>query len=147
MTPVVLRSPEGRLRGAVLGCLGLGLLIGAVSSSPGSALLQVVVAVGCFVVAARMWRTRVVADDTGVTDVRLFRTRLLPWTALTGFDVNRPGGLYAGFCVRALDDDTEHDLLGVRAYSRLPVLDAYGELSRIAWTLEDLRQRHVPPRG
>lgn len=140
MTPVVLRSPEGWLRAAVVGCVGIGFVIAAVQNSVGAAAVQLVVAAGFLVVAARMSRMRVLADERGIVDVRLFRTVLVPWTGLTGFDVNRPGGLWAGLCVRALDNEREHDLLALRAYSRSAGLNEMGELHRCAWTLEEMRQ-------
>lgn len=121
----------------------VGVVLLLVSLDLGSALLLLAGAtvVG---VAWRSWFTYVLASADGVCNVGLLRTQRLRWEDIVGFDVARPGALWGGFCVRALlRDDTEHDLLSLRAYSRVASLTDYGELYRQAWALESRR----PERG
>ncbi len=135
MTPLVLRSAETPLRALGIALPGAGLAVFSLVSDAYGEL----VALPLLLLAFRMFRNRVIADEHGILDVRTFRSRLLPWDGITGFDVARPGGAWAGFCVRALEPEVEHDLLGLRAYSRRPSMRDHGELYRFAWALEELR--------
>jgi hypothetical protein len=83
-------------------------------------------------------RTCLVVTDEGVTDRRVVRTVRVPWREIAGFRVERPGGLWGGFCVAAVCRDGAHiDLLSTRAYSRVPSARHLDELQRICWTLEE----------
>jgi hypothetical protein len=82
-------------------------------------------------------RTRLVLSNGGLADHRIFRVIETPWQEITGFEVNRPQGLWGGLCVAAvLRDGTTADLLATRAYSRIPSARHVDELYRISWTLE-----------
>lgn len=147
MSPLVLRSPEASLRSGSVALLALLLAWGAATRDVVADVVLGVAAVALLPLALRMRANRVIADEHGLTDVRTFRRVHLPWTGLTGFDVARPGGLWAGFCVRALEAEDEHDLLGLRAYSRKWTVTDQGQLYRMAWALEDLRREHGTPDG
>ena len=83
-------------------------------------------------------RSCLIADDDGLADRRAIRTVRVPWRQVAGFRVERPGGIWGGFCVvAARRDGTQVDLLSARAYSRAPSSSHLDELLRLCWTLEE----------
>ena len=151
--PLSLASPERGYRVAFW--LALAVLFGVGAAWPGAALwplpilravypgvrvLLAVVALLALVTGRLSWRAWVIADSEGVLDVGPLRRRRLAWPAISGFDVDRPGGLWGGYCVRALREDGGHvDLLGLRAYVRVPSVRHFDELHRLAWLLDGVR--------
>ncbi|HSS89229.1 MAG TPA: PH domain-containing protein [Streptosporangiaceae bacterium] len=96
------------------------------------------VAAGLLGFAVPIMRTCLIANDEGLTDRRAIRTVRVPWSQITGFRVERPGGIWGGFCVvAARRDGTQADLLSTRAYSRAPSSSHLDELLRLCWTLEE----------
>jgi hypothetical protein len=93
--------------------------------------------------AALIMRTRLVVTTDGLTDHRIFRVIRIPWEEIAAFEIDRPKGLWGGFCVTAVcRNGTTIDLMSTRAYSRIPSARHIDELYRISWTLEqaaDLR--------
>jgi hypothetical protein len=99
---------------------------------------------GCLVAAGLLscvvpiMRSCLIANDEGLTDRRAIRTVRVPWSQIAGFSVERPGGIWGGFCVvAARRDGTQADLLSTRAYSRAPSSSHLDELLRLCWTLEE----------
>jgi hypothetical protein len=87
--------------------------------------------------AGRIMRTRLVVTNEGLADHRIFRVIRMSWEEITGFEINRPNGLWGGFCVVAVcRNGTTIDLMSTRAYSRIPSARHIDELYRISWTLE-----------
>jgi PH (Pleckstrin Homology) domain-containing protein len=83
-------------------------------------------------------RSCLIANDEGLADRRAIRTVRVPWRQIAGFSVERPGGIWGGFCVVAARwDGTRTDLLSTRAYSRAPSSSDLDELLRLCWTLEE----------
>ena len=65
-------------------------------------------------------------------------------SVIAGFEVDRPGALWGGFCVVAVcRDGSTIDLMATRAYSRVPSARHLDELRRICWTLEDAATKHA----
>lgn len=88
--------------------------------------------------AGPIMRTCLIVTDEAVVDRRALRTVRLPWQQIAGFDVERPGWLWGGFCIVAACKDGRHiDLLSTRAYTRAPSARHLDELQRLCWTLED----------
>lgn len=99
-----------------------------------------VLAAGLLAACWRITRTRLVADLLGLTDYRAFHTVRVGWDEIAGFEVDRPGGPWDGFCVRVLRHTGEPvDLLATRGYSLLPSGWGYDEVHRMMWTLQQLR--------
>jgi hypothetical protein len=96
------------------------------------------VAAGLLAFVIPIMRSCLIANDAGLTDRRAVRTVRVPWRQIAGFRVERPGGIWGGFCVVvARADGTQTDLLSTRAYSRAPSSDHLDELLRLCWTLEE----------
>lgn len=139
---MTLHSPERSWRAA--GCAVLAL--GAVWQFAVRAGTTAGVVLGCVLAAAllvsgwRISRTRLVADTQGLTDYRAFRVVRVSWREVAGFEVARPGGIWDGFCVRAVRHTGQPvDLLATRGYSLLPSGWGYDEVHRMMWTLQELR--------
>jgi hypothetical protein len=143
-TVVSLHSPERRWRVALCGLATLGAVLqlvvphrSALEDLAGVALAVVFVTLG--------WRsslTRTTADSGFLTDHRAFRTRQIEWPQVLDLVVGRPGGLWGGYCIRAvLRDGGELDLLSTRAYSLLPSRVNYDEIHRMIWTLQEARSK------
>lgn len=99
------------------------------------------VAVGVYL-AGRIMHTHLAVNDEGLADHRLFRVVRLPWPLIAGFEVDRPGGLWGGFCVVAIRrDGGRTDLMATRAYSRSPSAQHLDELQRICWNLEEIAMK------
>ncbi|HTX82122.1 MAG TPA: PH domain-containing protein [Streptosporangiaceae bacterium] len=144
-------SPERRWRAAaapliaaaiswiVSGSIHLGVRPGA---SPGLSLTARVIVICAAVaiglgISGLIMRTRLMVTSAGLTDHRIFRVIHVPWGEITGFEINRPSGLWGGFCVVAVcRGGTTVDLMATRAYSRIPSARHIDELYRISWTLE-----------
>jgi hypothetical protein len=111
-------------------------------ASPGLSLTaRVIVVCAAFaigvVLAGLVMRTRLVVTSEGLADHRIFRVIHIPWREITAFEINRPSGLWGGFCVVAVcRSGTTVDLMATRAYSRIPSARHIDELYRISWTLE-----------
>jgi hypothetical protein len=154
--PTCMSSPERRWRAAtapliagvigwiLAGSIHLGVRPGA---SPGLSLTARIIVVCSAVViglglAGLIMRTRLVITSQGLADHRIFRVIQIPWKEITGFEINRPGGLWGGFCVVAVcRNGTTIDLMSTRAYSRVPSARHMDELYRISWTLEQAAVR------
>jgi len=96
------------------------------------------VAAGLLAFVIPIMRSCLIANDEGLTDRRAIRTVRVPWRQIAGFRVQRPGGIWGGFCVVAVrTDGTQTDLLSTRAYSRAPSAGHLDELLRLCWTLEE----------
>lgn len=88
-------------------------------------------------------RACLIVSDDGLIDRRAVRTVRVPWHSIAGFSVQRPGGLWGGFCVAvSRKDGSRVDLLSTRAYTRAPSAHHLDDLQRLCWTLED---RLAPP--
>lgn len=86
-------------------------------------------------------RTHLEVDD-GLADRRLFKVVRLPWQAIVGFEVARPGSLWGGFCVVAIcGNGISVSLMATRTYSRVPSAQHLDELTRILWSLEQAAAR------
>lgn len=93
--------------------------------------------------AVLILRTHLTVDDEGPADHRLVRVIRVPWQLVAGFEVDRPGWLWGGFCVAVIcRDGSTMDLMSTRAYSRVPSAHHLDELTRIRWSLEDAAARH-----
>jgi hypothetical protein len=154
--PTSISSPERRWRAAaapliasaigwiVAASVHLGLRPG---TSPGLSLpARIIVICGAVAIglglAGLILRTRLVVTSAGLVDHRLFRVVEIPWDEIAGFEINRPGGPWGGFCVVATcRNGTTIDLLATRAYSRIPSIRHIDELYRISWTLEEAAVR------
>ena len=87
--------------------------------------------------AALIMRTHLEVTADGLADHRIFRVIRVPWEEIAAFEIDRPGGLWGGFCVTAVSrNGTTTDLMSTRAYSRIPSARHLDELYRISWTLE-----------
>jgi hypothetical protein len=96
------------------------------------------VAAGLLGFVIPIMRSCLIADDDGLADRRAIRTVRVPWRQVAEFRVERPGGIWGGFCVVAVrSDGTQVDLLSTRAYSRAPSSSHLDELLRLCWTLEE----------
>jgi Bacterial PH domain len=148
--PTSISSPERRWRAAaaplIAGLIGW-IVPGSIHLAvhPGTPGLSVTarVIVICAAVAVGLglagliMRTRLVVTSEGLGDHRIFRVIHIPWEEITGFEVNRPSGLWGGFCVVAVcRSGTTVGLMATRAYSRVPSARHIDELYRISWTLE-----------
>lgn len=104
---------------------------------------------GCVVGAALLtmvvltMRTSLTVTGDGLVDRRAVRTVRVPWPRLAGFRVQRPGGVWDGFCVvAACHDGTEVDLLSTRVYTRSPSGRHLEELEQTCQTLQGLLATH-----
>jgi hypothetical protein len=96
------------------------------------------VGAGSLCPAVLIIRSHLAVGDEGLTDRRAFRVVRLSWTEIAEFSVDRPGGLWGGFCVIATrPDGSTVDLLSTRAYSRIPPARHLDEVYRICWSLEE----------
>ena len=87
--------------------------------------------------AALIMRTHLEVATDGLADHRIFRVIRIPWEQIAAFEIERPQGLWGGFCVTAVSaNGTTTDLMATRAYSRIPSARHVDELYRISWTLE-----------
>jgi hypothetical protein len=78
----------------------------------------------------------------GLADYRMFRVVRVPWQQNSEFEVDRPQGIWGGFCISVIRrDGTTVDLMSTRAYSRVPSAWHLDELQRICWTLEEAAAR------
>lgn len=152
-------SPERRWRAVtaplVAGVLGwvialsfrLGYRPGAAPGLPLTVRLTVTglaVVIG-LILAGLIMRTHLEVDDEGLADRRLFKVVRLPWQAIVGFEVARPGSLWGGFCVAAIcGDGTSVSLMATRAYSRVPSAQHLDELTRIRRSLEEAAAKRQP---
>jgi len=94
-------------------------------------------AVGLYL-AVLIMRTHLAVGADGLADHRMFRVVRVPWQQIREFEVDRPGGIWGGFCITAVRrDGTTIDLMSTRAYSRVPSARHLDELQRICWTLEE----------
>jgi hypothetical protein len=133
-------SPERWWRAAaapvIAGWLGYGLSRSGAGLA-GMILCWLVVAAGLGL-AVLIARTHLTVTDEGLADHRLLRVVRVPWQRVAGFEVNRPGSVWGGFCVTvACRDGGRIDLLSTRAYSRIPSSRHLDEVHRICWTLEE----------
>jgi hypothetical protein len=151
-------SPERRWRATVVplvaGWIGWvisgSLRLGVHSRAPAEVPLTPRIIVTCLAVsigiglAVLILRTHLTVSDEGLADHRMFRVIRVPWQLIAGFEVDRPGCLWGGFCVAvACHDRSTIDLLSTRAYSRIPSAHHLDELTRIRWSLEDAAARHA----
>jgi len=138
------RAAAAPLLAAVIGWIladgwHLGLRPGA---SPGLPLAaRITVICGAFAiglgVAVLIMRTHLVVGTGGLADHRIFRVVRIPWEDIAAFEIDRPKGLWGGFCVTAvLRNGATVDLMSTRAYSRIPSGRHVDELYRISWTLD-----------
>jgi hypothetical protein len=149
--PICISSPERPWRAgaapliaAVIGwvlaaSVRLGVRPGTSPGLPLAARISVICTAAviglCF--AALIMRTRLEVAADGLADHRLFRVVRIPWDQLAAFEIDRPGGLWGGFCVTVTSrNGTTIDLMSTRAYSRIPSARHLDELYRISWTLE-----------
>jgi hypothetical protein len=87
--------------------------------------------------AVLIMRTRLLVTTEGLADHRMFRVIRIPWEQIAAFEIDRPKGLWGGFCVTVVSQNgTTIDLMSTRAYSRIPSAGHVDELYRISWTLE-----------
>ena len=94
--------------------------------------------------AVLIMRTHLTVSDQGLADHRMFRVVRVPWQLIAGFEVNRPGALWGGFCVAAAcRDGATIDLMSTRAYSRVPSARHLDELQRICWSLEEAAKQQA----
>jgi hypothetical protein len=94
--------------------------------------------------AVLIMRTHLTVSDKGLADHRMFRVVRVPWQLIAGFEVNRPGALWGGFCVTAAcRDGVTIDLMSTRAYSRVPSARHLDELQRICWSLEEAAKQQA----
>jgi Bacterial PH domain len=129
---------------AVIGwILAVSVRLGArPGTSPGLPLAARIVVICCAAgtglgFAVLIMRTRLVVADDGLADHRIFRVIRIPWEEIAAFEVDRPQGLWGGFCVTVVSrSGTTIDLMSTRAYSRIPSGEHVDELYRISWTLE-----------
>jgi hypothetical protein len=125
------------------GVLSDGLRLGfRPGASPGVPLVARVIVIGTAAViglgvAVLIMRTRLVVSSGGLADHRMLRVIRIPWEDIAAFEIDRPTGLWGGFCVTAvLRNGATIDLMSTRAYSRIPSGRHVDELYRISWTLE-----------
>jgi hypothetical protein len=160
--PTSISSPERRWRAAaaplIAGAIGwivswsihLGVRPGL---APGLSLTARIIVISAAVaiglsLAGLILRTRLEVTSAGLADHRIFRVIRLPWQEITGFEINRPSGLWGGFCVVAVcRNGTTVDLMSTRAYSRIPSARHIDELYRISWTLEEAAARGHEQKG
>ena len=96
-----------------------------------------VVGVALLNLALLTLRTSLTVTGDELIDRRAVRTVRVPWPRIAEFRVQRPGGLWDGFCVvAACHDGTEVDLLSTRVYSRSP---SGRHLEELAQTCQALR--------
>ena len=87
--------------------------------------------------AVLIMRTRLLVTTEGLADHRMFHVIRIPWEEIAAFEIDRPKGLWGGFCVTVVSQNgTTIDLMSTRAYSRIPSAGHVDELYRISWTLE-----------
>jgi hypothetical protein len=149
-------SPERRWRAGTAPLIAglIGWIVGSVrlarpAGPPAALPLTAHIIVTCVAIAIGVWlgarilRTCLSVSDDGLADHRLFRVVRVPWQRIAGFEVDRPGWLWGGFCVTAkCRDGRAVDLLSTRAYSRVPSAWHLDELQRILWTLDDAAAAH-----
>lgn len=140
MTGVRIASPERRVR-AIVAVLAAGWFAWSAfarSTSVAETIVGCVLATSLLGMAVLIMRSHLVIADDGLTDCRMIRVIRVRWEQVTEFGVERPGGLWGGFCVVVYrKDGTSVDLLSTRAYSRAPSERHLDELHRICWTLEE----------
>ncbi len=103
----------------------------------------IAVAVGLYL-AVLIMRSHLAVGVDGLADHRMFRVVRVPWQQISQFEVDRPGGIWGGFCITAVGrDGTTIDLMSTRAYSRVPSARHLDELQRICWTLEEAASKRV----
>jgi hypothetical protein len=101
------------------------------------------VGVGLLSLAVPIMRTCLIVTDEGLIDHRAVRTVRIGWQQIAEFRVERPGGLWDGFCVvAARRDGAQTDLLSTRVYTRAPSERHIDELHRICWALDELLATH-----
>ena len=94
--------------------------------------------------AALQLRSHLSVTAIGVADYRMFRVVRLPWRDIAHFQVQRPAGLRAGFCITALcHGGARVDLLSTQVYSRVPSARHLDELHRICGILEEAGRNRV----
>ena len=81
----------------VAGWLGYGLSRSG-AGVVGIILCWLVVAAG-LCLAVLVMRTHLTVSDMGLADHRIFRVVRVPWRQIAGFEVNRPGSVWGGYCV------------------------------------------------
>jgi hypothetical protein len=155
-------SPERRWRAAAAPLIAgvIGWILAASihlavrpGASPGLSLAARVIVVCAALaigvgLAGLIMRTRLVVTSEGLADHRIFRVIHIPWEEITGFEVNRPSGMWGGFCVVAVcRSGTTVDLMATRAYSRIPSARHIDDLYRISWTLEEAAARGHEQKG
>jgi len=158
MPSMRIASPERRWRATVApliaGWIGWvisgSLRLGVHRGTPAEVPLTPRIIVTCLAVtvgiglAVLILRTHLTVNDDGLADHRMFRVIHVPWQLVAGFEVDRPGWLWGGFCVAVVcRDQSTIDLLSTRAYSRVPSAHHLDELTRIRWSLEDAADRHA----
>ena len=156
MASMRVTSPERRWRAAaaplmtgligwlISGSLRLGLRPGLPPEMPlTSRIIVTCVAVAVGIgLATLILRTHLTVSDAGLADHRMFRVVRVPWPLISGFQVDRPGSLWGGYCVTVLcHNGSAIDLMATRAYSRVPSGQHLDELTRICWSLEDAASR------
>ena len=134
-------SPERRWRAAAMVVLAAWFGWRAVRyAGPGHVPALVadwVLAAALLASVVPIMRSCLIVTDAGVIDRRAVRIIRVPWAHICEFRVQRPGGLWGGFCVVAgIRDGTPVDLLSTRAYSRTASPHHLDELPRMCWTLE-----------
>jgi hypothetical protein len=88
-------------------------------------------------VAVLIMRTHLEVSPDGLADHRILRVIRIPREDIAAFEIDRPKGLWGGFCVTVvLRNGATVDLMSTRAYSRIPSGRHVDELYRISWTLE-----------
>lgn len=133
-------SPERWWRAGltVLAAACLGWYLSSRLPSPAGIVIGGVLGAGSLCLAALIIRSHLAASAEGLTDRRAFRVVRLSWAEVAEFRVDRPGGLWGGFCVIATRrDGSTVDLLSTRAYSRIPSARHLDEVYRICWSLEE----------
>ncbi len=140
-------SPERWWRAAtaplIAGFLGWAGLPRAVAPTPRIIVTCLAVAVGLYL-AALIMRTHLTVGAEGLADHRIFRVVRVPWQQITGFEVDRPRGIWGGFCITAArHDGTTVDLMSTRAYSRVPSARHLDELQQIRGALEEMATTHA----
>ena len=134
-------SPERWVRAAtaplIAGLLGWAGPPQAVGPTARIILACLAFAVG-LCLAVLIMRTHLTVGADGLADHRMFKVVRVPWRQISGFAVDRPRGIWGGFCITAVcRDETTVDLMSTRAYSRVPSTRHLDELQRICWTLEE----------
>jgi len=133
-------SPERRWRAGltVLAAACLEWYLSSRLASVAGIVVGSALGAGSLCVAVQTIRSHLAVNSEGLTDRRAFRVVRLSWAEIAEFRVDRPGGLWGGFCVVATrHDGSAVDLLSTRAYSRIPSAHHLDEVYRICWSLEE----------